>query len=57
MVVALLAVTIGSIAVISTRVAHREIRKIEVKVQGDVASRRSCIASSRRRNRSIAGFS
>src|SRR5260370_20045003 len=39
MVVALLAVTIGSIAVISTRVAHREIRKIEVKVTGNVASR------------------
>src|SRR5260370_1382023 len=39
MVVALLAVTIGSIAIVSTRVAHREIRKIEVKVTGDVASR------------------
>jgi len=39
MVVALLVVTIGSIAVISTRVAHREIRKIEVKVNGDLATR------------------
>ncbi|HEY6138021.1 MAG TPA: ATP-binding protein [Thermoanaerobaculia bacterium] len=33
MVVALLAVTIGGIAVISTRVVHREIRKLEVDVR------------------------
>jgi signal transduction histidine kinase len=34
MVAALLAVTIGSVAVISTRVAHYEIRKFEVDVHG-----------------------
>ena len=38
MVAALLAVTIGGIAVISTRVVHTEIRKFEVDVRVPPAS-------------------